>query len=390
MLQSAYTYHSRTHAIWNNLSSMLRKTILSINLLLSYVLLIKLSVIFCFPNGPPVSVCLTAFPLHRKDGKPIPPQKTSAPFKIVVNTTSYRPGEAINIRVEGTESEVFKGLYLQVRPVKKSKQDKVRDVPIGSYRRILQNTKIIGCDVAMDTLVHKDAFVKMATEFDWIPPLLVKNDIVVRATILANYSTYWVNVESDVISLENVGPLPAEKLKEPWLKEIISTVQKQDDKKAAEEAVIARFEKGFTGALDPNGNVMVQYVLDLLPFEDKTLHGKPKLPPGFDVGDMSDDVDETLTMTDDQNSEEMSDIANTDEPLEITSTDKPSDITSMDAPSDTTSTDASSDATNTVEPKDYLKLEPLKSKADEYYDVLVKALLGGDKIVADALAKMID
>ena len=290
--------------------------------------------------------------MHRKDGVRIPPQTTPPPFKIIVNATSLKPGDVINVKLDGGD-EMFKGLFLQIRPVKKSDKDTVRDVPLGSFRRIMQNTEIMGCDVALDTLVHEDGFLKFKTEFNWISPLLMKNDVVVRATILVNYTTYWVNVESDVIRLEDVGPLPAEGLERPWLKEIISTVQKKEDVKATEDAVVARFEKGFNGAIDPDGHIMIHYVIDLLPFEDSTMYGKPQPPPGFDVRD-NDDSSDVKTSTGDLMFEAVDNEGNQ----------KDTSANVVDEPSKAT-------------------------KADTYYEVLLKAVLGGDKIVADALEKLI-
>ena len=319
--------------------------------------------------------------MHRdkETGKVIPPQTSPSPFKIIVNTTSYKPGDVINIKIDTDNAETFKGLFLQVRPVKKSKEDKVRQIPLGMYRRVIENTKIIGCDVAVDTITHKDPFVKYITEMNWVAPLLVKNDVIVRATILANFSTYWTNVKSDVIRLQDVGPLPVEGLKEPWLKEIISTVQKKDDKQAMEDAVRARFEKGFDGALDPNGNVMVQYVIDLLPFEDKTKHGRPNLPPGFDVAhDTEQEIKETKESLEEHVADDLDSETHPDETEEL----KPEKKTEEIQPE-------SKGETAKPESGDSLK-QSHQSKAEAYYELLIKAVLGGDKTVADALQKIID
>ena len=340
--------------------------------LLVLVLFIRTS--SCFPNGPPTSVCSTGLPLHRKNGTLIPPQETPPPFKITVNTSTYKPGDVINVKVDGI-NEMFKGLFLQIRPVKKSKTDSVRDVPLGAFRRLKRNTEIMGCDIAQDTLAHEDGYVKFGTEFNWVAPLLMKNDIVVRATILANYTTYWVNVESDIIRLQDVGPLPAEALKEPWLREIISTVQKKGDKKATEDAIIARFEKGFDGALDPDGRVMIHYIMDLLPFEDSTKYGKPSPPPGFNVDDSSDTEptagDLKFDTSDKQDEKKDSKVVADDE-------------TSETSKADTADKQDGKKDSKVVADEGSSKM----SKADTYFEVLVKAVIGGDKLVADALEKL--
>ena len=340
----------------------------------------KSCVVFCYPDGPPTSACIAGLPFHKKDGKAIPPQTSPSPFKIIVNATTYKPGDVINIKVDTDNAETFRGLFLQVRPVKKSNEDTVRDVPLGSYRRVLKNTQIMGCDVAVDTIGHADGYVKYNAEVNWISPLLMKNDIIVRATVLANFSTYWANVKSDVIRLEDVGPLPAEGLQRPWLREIITTVQKKDDKIAMEEAVKARFEKGLNGALDPDGNVMVHYVLELLPFEDSTMHGKPKLPPGFDIDENSEEVDNEPTDNDFDTTTALSAVDS------FTGPDKTLHFT------DSTSDDKNDSANGKTKPLTEIssKQGSHESKAEAYYEVLVKAVIGGDKVVADALEKLIE
>ena len=358
---------------------------MSAHILPLFSIFLSLYGVYCYPAGPPTSVCFSKIPMHRdkKTGEVIPPQTSPSPFKIIVNATSYKPGDVINIKIDTDNAETFKGLFLQVRAVKKSKDDKVRSVPIGSYRRVIENTKIIGCDVAVDTITHKDPYVKYLTEMNWVAPLLVKNDVIVRATILANFSTYWTNVKSDVIRLEDVGPLPVEGLKEPWLKEIITTVQRKDDQQAMEDLIKARFEKGFDGALDPNGNVMVHYVTDLLPFEDKTRFGRPNLPPGFDVDhSVEQEIKETKESLPDhvEDEEEITEAGDPETDTDQDKTTEENDVPNVEK-------EKTVEAAN-PEFEESVKLS-YQSKAEAYYEVLIKAVLGGDKTVANALQKMV-
>ena len=223
--------------------------------------------ILCYPDGPPLSVCDTGLPIHLgKNGTPYPPQTSPSPFQIKVNTTSYKPGDVIAVTVTSDVGEMFKGLFLQARKIRNDDEKRMEDIPVGSFHRSIVNTRIVSCELGMNTVTHTDPYLKMTTILNWRSPLLMNNDVVIRATVLTNFSTFWTNVDSQRIKLIRPEMLPAENMEKPWVEEIIKNVQAKEDGIKSRELVKSRFERGFKGVIDPNGYIMVHYVMDLLPF----------------------------------------------------------------------------------------------------------------------------
>ena len=223
----------------------------------------------CFPGGPPRSACRDGLPVHTHNGKLIKAQTRPSPYRITVNATTFQPGDTLAIRIHSPVGEMFKGLFVQLRPLPNPDENTFKNAPMGEYNRRVMNTKPTVCVNSQDTLVHKDPFMKIETKFDWKAPLLINNDVVVRATILKDFGTFWTNVESVPIKLVRDKVLPAEMLAKPWLREIIQTVKAGDNETLKRQFVRERFEKGFNGAFDPSGYIMVQYLNDILPFEDR-------------------------------------------------------------------------------------------------------------------------
>ncbi|KAH3843846.1 hypothetical protein DPMN_117377 [Dreissena polymorpha] len=224
-----------------------------------------------YPSGAPRSSCENALPFHVLDGIPVEPQNYSSPYIITVNVTSYEPGDFISVRVHSYVGALFKGLFLQVRPLPDSGGRRYKDEPIGSYFRELQNSDLLNCGYSLDTVTHAGGFSKVETTFTWMAPLFAKSDIEVRATILKDFATYWTNVTSRRISFKRKSddPYPVEKLEKPWVKEIIRTIKAEDNPTLRKQLVKERFAKGTKNAIDPNGYIMVNYVNDMLMFENK-------------------------------------------------------------------------------------------------------------------------
>lgn len=221
-----------------------------------------------YPSGPPKRVCRNGMPVHMKDGKVIPPQNSSSPFIIEVNATTYQAGDTIQVKVRSYTGEMFRGLFLKVQAIPNEDDEHMYNLPVGIYYRNHPNVQMMTCRIMMDSLSHKDSFMKIEVAFDWRAPLLTRHDVVVKATILKDFDTYWHNVKSPRIKLNQRGPLPVDKLEKPWLEEIIKTVKAEDDVDKRRALARARFERGFKDAIDPNGFIMVNYVTNLLPFED--------------------------------------------------------------------------------------------------------------------------
>lgn len=82
----------------------------------SVFLFISLSITFVtsFPNGVPSLACFLQSPSHGREE----PQTSPAPIRIVLSQRRIRPGQTINIRIEGIDPNYqFRGFFIQPRNV---------------------------------------------------------------------------------------------------------------------------------------------------------------------------------------------------------------------------------------------------------------------------------
>ncbi|XP_060572297.1 uncharacterized protein LOC132730400 [Ruditapes philippinarum] len=345
-----------------------------------------------------------------------PPQNISSPFIIDVNTTVIRPGETIRVKVRSNKGEMFRGLFLQVHPIPNSANDEVKYEAAGLFDRKLKNVKIMTCRILLDTLTHKDPFMKIEASFDWRAPLYLTRNLVVRATILKNFDTYWHNVMSPKITVIKDEISEVKSLEKPWLKEIIKTIKSEYDVSARRDIVRARFERGFRQAIDRNGIVMVNFVTNLLPFEDSHvpralnsnqsvyLKGEP-----IQAVSLSDTSNVTLSTND---TNDISQSAENENTTDINSIEKVpveeagENITAAEVATNVESSlDWDTDNGEEFNDEDIdfdhnvaglfnetfdMSHEKNTPMMEQYYEVLVKSLLKGDEMVADTLSELLE
>lgn len=368
-------------------------------------LLSVLLVVFAFPNGPPKSVCGNGMPIHVKNGKRIPPQNTSSPFVIEVNSTSIRPGETVRVKIRSYKGDMFRGIFLQVYPIPNGKGDSVKYSPVGLFDRKITNVKLMTCAVMLDSISHEDSFMKIETAFDWRAPLYLKHDMIIRATILTDFETYWHNVMSPRIKVVQNDTLPVEKLEKPWLEEIIKTVKNEDSAEVRRELVRARFERGFRNAVDPNGFIMINYITNMLPFEDSPVPIQTSSNRSVNEENKSFEQMKSVNMS---NSEELTNQTILDDKSDVQTQTinqtltKTSDLQNEKTLENRKILDKSIEEEFSLEEdladqNPAADSEPLdlthtqnKTMMEKYYQVLVRSLLKGDKLVADTLSDLIE
>lgn len=378
---------------------------------LTYALFV--AVLLCsdgYPSGAPMSACVNGMPVHMKDGKAIPPQNTSSPFVINVNATTYKAGDTIQVKIRSYVGEMFRGIFVKMLEVPHENDEHMYNLPVGIYYRHHPNVQVTTCRIMMDSLSHKDSFMKIEVAFDWRAPLLTRHDVVVQATILKEYDTFWHNVTSPIIKLKQAGPLPVEKLEKPWLEEIIKTIKAGDDADKRRALARARFERGFKNAIDPNGFIMMNYVTNLLPFEDspvpiKIIDNTRNSSRKFTNQTVStDNADDIFNQTSADNKIVESNVDMSDEMKVDGATSTNDGIVNDDIEEalihvkelhgqefsiGLVDYDHTTSATNVTSGLG-LTHSTNTSAMREYYLVLVKGLLRGDKHVADALSDIIE
>lgn len=115
------------------------------------------------PGGAPITACNTQTPNHRTNV----PQTTSPPVRIVLSQTSVRPGQTVNIRVEGISSGYqFRGFMIQPRNVVAPNN------LVGIMDTNGADSQIINCS-GQTTATHVDRELKSSVSVNWTAPQMI-------------------------------------------------------------------------------------------------------------------------------------------------------------------------------------------------------------------------
>ncbi|KAL9950259.1 hypothetical protein ACROYT_G042734 [Oculina patagonica] len=161
-------------------------------------LLVKFSILWAYPSGPPLSTCEFMTP-HHPENKP---QTTVAPYNITVSKSSYTAGENLTVTISGTKT--FKGFILQAQGTNSPVA-----WPVGVFNEIPDGAQFVYCSGGepKNTVAHNNPSRTNwnSRQFTWMAPAKSPGNITFVATIVENYNTFWTKVESSVVA----GP-PAE------------------------------------------------------------------------------------------------------------------------------------------------------------------------------------
>ncbi|XP_019631228.1 PREDICTED: putative ferric-chelate reductase 1 [Branchiostoma belcheri] len=169
------------------------------------VILATVTIVFVLSTGGvdgyssyvPSSACSDMVPAHK-----VPGQTSSPPYQLTVDKQTYSPGERINVTIQRTGSETFEGFYIQARPVG-------QDQPVGTFTAIDDEiTLVVDCAPHTQNAVgHRRTnyslpiVQKTVVSVIWTAPNVTVGDFQFRATVLQNFTTFWVNaLESPTIS----------------------------------------------------------------------------------------------------------------------------------------------------------------------------------------------
>ncbi|KAJ7370789.1 DOMON domain-containing protein frrs1L [Desmophyllum pertusum] len=171
------------------------------DIMVTVIVLVQLSELWAFPNGPPLSSCDSMFPYHTDANKvPYKPQTGEAPYNITVSKSSYIAGENLTVTISG--STTFKGFILHARG-----SDSSVAWPVGEFVQIPNVAQYLYCSGGepKNTVAHNNPNSDGSLQFTWMAPAKSAGNISFVATIVHKYDTYWTNVASSVVT----GP-PAE------------------------------------------------------------------------------------------------------------------------------------------------------------------------------------
>lgn len=155
------------------------------------------TVVYGYPNGARVGACETMTPGH---GAAV--QTGPSPYQVTLNNERYSPGNRITITVSGG---TFRGLLVQARPANCS----TVTFPTFSLMANESNFQTLDCNsVANSAVTHTNRNDKTQAEFYWTPAASLGH-VYFRATVVQNFNTYWVGIQSSVLSDTNsADPVP--------------------------------------------------------------------------------------------------------------------------------------------------------------------------------------
>lgn len=133
-------------------------------------------------------------------------QTSPSPYQLQTNSSTYRPGELIQVTLWG---QSFEGFLLQAR-------DPTQDDPatLGSF--ILtdpHSTQLLNCNKHKGSAVsHTSKSLKSLVRVLWRPPSDPPTQVQFLVTVVSHYDKFWVKIPGPIISLHGVTPRPPESL----------------------------------------------------------------------------------------------------------------------------------------------------------------------------------
>jgi len=146
-----------------------------------------------YSTGAPDTQCSSLTPGHGQT----PLQNSGSVFTVTANGSTVKGGEELTIAVGGGP---FIGFLVQVRDV-------ATDKPVGSFKDH-DDAKHLKCDNTKDSMTHRSSDVKNSLELTWSPPASWTGQVQVLATVVEDYSNYYVKLPSATITVEEGEPAP--------------------------------------------------------------------------------------------------------------------------------------------------------------------------------------
>ncbi|XP_055599319.1 putative defense protein Hdd11 [Uranotaenia lowii] len=143
--------------------------------------------VLSFSAGAPDTACDDMVPQHHTD-----PQKTPAPYQILLSKKGIKSGEGVTVTVQGNSAkDTIKGLLCQAR---------VGNTPVGSFDVPPNNNYIQTVDCGnskLSAVTHKKiATAPQSISFNWVAPKGLSENVKMTCTIALNGGVFWVQEKS--------------------------------------------------------------------------------------------------------------------------------------------------------------------------------------------------
>lgn len=157
--------------------------------------------VLSYANGKVSKACSGMEPHHHSRG-----QTSPSPYQLQANSSTYRPGELVQVTLWG---QSFEGFLLQAR-------DPAQDDPAALGSFVLtdpRSSQLLNCNKHKDSAVsHTSKSLKSLVRVLWRPPSDPPTQVQFLVTVVSHYDKFWVKVPGPIISLHGVTPRPPESL----------------------------------------------------------------------------------------------------------------------------------------------------------------------------------
>ncbi|KAF5909537.1 putative defense protein 3, partial [Clarias magur] len=137
-----------------------------------------------YSTGAPVARCE-----DMKPGHDVSAQSGSSPYTIMVSNTTFSTNQAIKVMIHGP---AYMGLLLQARSGSST-------VAVGTWGTPPSNTQYLMCSgSSQSAITHSNKNSKNSETYTWIPPASLDSAFI-TATVVANKTTFWMNLRSDTL-----------------------------------------------------------------------------------------------------------------------------------------------------------------------------------------------
>lgn len=150
-----------------------------------------------YANGKVTKACSSMEPHHHSQGQTDP-----SPFYLMANTSTFVPGEYIEVKVWGL---VFEGFLLQARDAAQGSQSTVGSFLLTDPR----STQLLTCNKHQGSAVsHTTKSKKRLVTVIWIAPPDAPSQVQFLATVVSHYNVFWVKIPGPIISQHGITPRP--------------------------------------------------------------------------------------------------------------------------------------------------------------------------------------
>ncbi|XP_076355010.1 putative ferric-chelate reductase 1 homolog [Tachypleus tridentatus] len=151
-------------------------------------------------SGDQPQACKNIIPKHGES-----PQQSPSPYILSGKIKPGSNGDVVQVTLSASEGERFKGFLLQAHL-----KDDPSHIIEGSF---IENdmSLVINCNTEKSAVTHKNTKEKRKFTTTWMPPANFNGEVVFRGTVLKDFKTFWINIDSPPLSIVGPSPQPVRK-----------------------------------------------------------------------------------------------------------------------------------------------------------------------------------